>query len=264
MMQTKTGYKAKLPDKNGLILYSPEENSIWEILYHRQLEIVKTRACEEYLRGLELLNLPSTQVPQCAEVSIILKEKTGWSVVPVPALIDFDEFFTLLANRQFPAASFIRSREDLDYLKEPDIFHEIFGHCPLLTQPIYADFMQAYGEIGLHVTHAERVLLARLFWFTIEFGLIETSKGLRIYGAGILSSKEETIYALESKIPERKTFSALDVLRTSYRYDMLQKIYFVINSYENLFNLIKTNMLELVQEAKQLGEFPDIPPQHGC
>lgn len=154
--------------------------------------------------------------------------------------------------------------EEIDYLKEPDIFHEIFGHCPLLTNPVYADFMWEYGKIGLNATSKERVLLARLFWFTVEFGLIQTSKGLRIYGAGILSSKEETIYALESSDPLRKPFSALDVLRTPYRYDVIQKTYFVINQYADLFHLLKTDMIKLVHEAQRLGEHPETHPAHGC
>lgn len=264
MSEKKSSYTAKKPDAHGLIAYTEAENKTWETLYHRQIKIVESRACEEYLQGLEILNLPQNHVPQCQEVSKVLQQKTGWSVVPVAALISFNDFFTLLANKQFPAASFIRTIEEIDYLKEPDIFHEIFGHCPLLTNPVYADFMWEYGKIGLHATAQERVLLARLFWFTVEFGLIQTSRGLRIYGAGILSSKEETIYALESPLPVRKPFSALDVLRTPYRYDEIQKIYFMINQYEDLFNLLKSNMIELVHEAQRLGEHPKAHPAHGC
>jgi phenylalanine-4-hydroxylase len=259
-----SNYIAKQPDKNGLIAYTEEENKTWEILYHRQIKIVENRACEEYLQGLEELKLPQTHVPQCQEVSKILQQKTGWSVVPVAALISFSDFFTLLANKQFPAASFIRSMAEIDYLKEPDIFHEIFGHCPLLTNPVYADFMWEYGKIGLNATSKERVLLARLFWFTVEFGLIQTAKGLRIYGAGILSSKSETIYALESADPLRKIFNPLDVLRTPYRYDVIQKIYFVINQYQNLFDLLKTDILKLIHEAQRLGEHAETHPAHGC
>jgi phenylalanine-4-hydroxylase len=262
--ENQSNYTAKQPDANGLIAYSAEENATWKMLYERQIKIVQNRACEEYLRGLEILNLPKDHVPQCQEVSKVLSEKTGWSIVPVPALISFNDFFTLLADKQFPAASFIRTMEDIDYLKEPDIFHEIFGHCPLLTNPVFADFMWTYGKIGLKATSKERALLARLFWFTVEFGLIQTSKGLRIYGAGILSSKEETIYALESNIPVRKPFSALDVLRTPYRYDEIQKIYFVINQYQNLFDLLNTDIISLIRQAQALGEHSEAHPAHGC
>jgi phenylalanine-4-hydroxylase len=264
MQEKKSTYTAKQPAADGTIHYTEEENAVWQILYARQLKIVEARACEEYLAGLETLHLPDTHVPQCQAVSKVLNEKTGWSVVPVPALISFNDFFTLLANKQFPAASFIRTREDMDYLKEPDIFHEIFGHCPLLTHPVFADFMQAYGKIGLTASAKERVLLARLFWFTVEFGLIQNSQGLRIYGAGILSSKEETIYALESHLPSRKTFFPLDVLRTPYRYDEIQKIYFVIQTYQNLFDLLNTDIMGLIHQAQTLGEHAETHPAHGC
>jgi len=259
-----TNYIAKTPDAQGIIPYSAEENSVWRDLYARQIKIIENRACDEYLAGLQALNLPTDRVPQCTEVSAVLTKATGWSVVPVAALIPFGEFFELIANRKFPAASFIRKREELDYLKEPDIFHEIFGHCPLLTNPVYADFVHTYGQLGLKASKQERVLLARLFWFTIEFGLINTAKGLRVYGAGILSSKEETIYALESPLPQYKPFAALNALRTPYRHDIKQAIYFVIDSYQQIFDLIHTDIMELVAQSQQLGEFPPEHPIHGC
>lgn len=263
-MKQQTNYKAKAPDANGIIPYTAEEDSVWRDLYARQIQVIENRACEEYIEGLRLLDLPNDHVPQCKEVSDSLTKATGWGIQPVAALIPFDEFFTLLANKKFPAASFIRTREELDYLKEPDIFHEVFGHCPLLTNQVYADFIQKYGELGLKATQKERVLLARLFWFTIEFGLINTKNGLRIYGAGILSSKEETIYALENSTPQRKKFSPLDALRTPYRYDIKQSIYFVIDSYRDIFDLIQTNIMGLIRESQQLGEFPPEHPIHGC
>lgn len=263
-MKNQTNYAAKTPDINGIIPYTAEEDSVWRDLYERQIKIIENRACDEYIEGLRVLNLPTDRVPQCTEVSAVLTKATGWAVAPVAALIPFDEFFTLLANRKFPAASFIRSREELDYLKEPDIFHEVFGHCPLLTNQVYADFVQKYGELGLAANQKERMLLARLFWFTIEFGLINTSAGVRIYGAGILSSKEETIYALENPVPQRKPFSALDALRTPYRYDIKQPIYFVIDSYHDIFDLIHTDIMGLIRESQALGEFSPEYPQHGC
>lgn len=263
-MKQQSNYKAKTPDANGIIPYTTEEDSVWRDLYARQIKVIENRACKEYIEGLRILDLPNDRVPQCKEVSDSLTKATGWAVHPVAALIPFDEFFTLLANKKFPAASFIRTREELDYLKEPDIFHEVFGHCPLLTNQVYADFMQKYGELGLKATQKDRVLLARLFWFTIEFGLINTKDGLRIYGAGILSSKEETIYALENPIPQRKKFSPLDALRTPYRYDIKQSIYFVIDSYREFFDLIHTDIMGLIRESQQLGEFAPEYPMHGC
>lgn len=252
----KNNYAAKKPDTNGYIAYTSEEDSIWHELYTRQIKIIEGRACDEYIRGLELLNMPQDRVPQCEDISKVLRRETGWSVAPVEALIPFEEFFLLLSKRQFPAASFVRTRAELDYLKEPDIFHEVFGHCPLLTDPTYADFVHKYGEIGLHANAKDRVLIARLFWFTIEFGLVNTAQGLRIYGAGILSSKEETVYALESKIPQRKPFDPLEALRTPYRYDELQKIYFTLNNYNQLYELLNLDIIALINKSRQLGEYP--------
>ena len=183
----KSNYIAKTTDDSGKVLYTSEENETWNILIERQLRVIEQRACEEFLAGLQKLALPKDHVPQCAEITEKLQQTTGWSVKPVPALISLKEFFTLLANKQFPAATFIRKREELDYLKEPDIFHEFFGHCPLLTNEAYADFVEWYGKIAL-TTDSEKIhsLLGRIFWFTIEFGLLQSKEGLRIYGGGIL------------------------------------------------------------------------------
>lgn len=252
----KSAYVAKTPDQQGYIDYTPEEDKIWAELYERQIRIIENRACDEYIQALETLKMSSNRVPQCEDISKILMKETGWSVVPVPALIPFDEFFGLLANRRFPAASFIRTREEMDYLKEPDIFHEVFGHCPMLTNPMYADFVHAYGKIGLNASHQDRVLIARLFWFTIEFGLINTLKGMRIYGAGILSSKEETVYALESSVPLRNPLDVMEALRTPYRYDRKQLIYFVINDYRDLYNLINVDIIAMIKKSRELGEYP--------
>lgn len=240
-------YVAKKPDANGYIDFTPEENETWSILMERQLKVVQNRGCDEYLAGLKALNMPHDRVPQCEEVSAVLRAATNWSVVPVAAMIPLEKFFSLLAKRQFPAASFIRVREELDYLQEPDIFHEYFGHCPMLTNQAYADFVQWYGENALRVSKAGQSLLGRLFWFTVEFGLLQTEKGLRIYGGGILSSYEETIYALESDIPERVPFEVHAALVTPYRYDEIQKRYFVINSLADLFQLKTDKIIHLVE-----------------
>lgn len=248
-----TSYVAKPVDAQGNAAYTPEENQIWHDLITRQIPIVQNRACREYTRGLELLNLPKNRIPQCPEVNDILRQETGWALEPVAALIPFDVFFDLLANKKFPAATFIRRRDELDYLQEPDIFHEIFGHCPMLTNQACADFTQKYGELALKASHSDRVMLAKLYWFTIEFGLINTKDGLRAYGGGILSSKNETIYALESNIPQRKPFDPLEVLRTPYRIDIIQPIYYVIDSFDALFELIDMDLLALIAEARELG-----------
>lgn len=248
-------YAAKPVDENGNVHYTEEENQIWHDLINRQTPIVQGRACNEYIQGIDLLHLPHDRIPQCHEISTVLGETTGWALEPVPALIPFDHFFHLLANRKFPAATFIRRREELDYLQEPDIFHEIFGHCPVLTNQACADFTHTYGKLGLHASHEDQVMLAKLYWFTIEFGLINTSAGLRAYGGGILSSKNETIYCLESDVPKRKPFDVLDVLRTPYRIDIMQPIYFVIDSFDILFHLTEMDLIGLIHQARQLGMY---------
>lgn len=246
-------YVSRPVDAQGNADYDPDENAIWQELITRQIPLVQNRACDEYISGIEQLNLALDRIPQCGEVSKVLRDITGWALEPVPALIPFDQFFYLLANRKFPAATFIRRREDLDYLQEPDIFHEIFGHCPLLTNQAYADFTETYGKLGLNASKEDRVLLAKIYWFTIEFGLINTLKGLRAYGGGILSSPGETSYCLESPAPQRKPFDVIDVLRTPYRIDIMQPIYFVIDDFDYLFKLTKMDLLAMIKEARKLG-----------
>ncbi|MBY0378903.1 MAG: phenylalanine 4-monooxygenase [Burkholderiales bacterium] len=246
-------YTAHEPDQNGYIPYTNEENKVWSILFDRQTEIIKDRAMNTHLIAAKAIGITRDKIPQPKDISYNLRALTGWSVTPVPALIDFDIFFDLLSKRVFPAASFIRRMEDLDYLQEPDIFHEIFGHCPMLTQQFFADFTQEIGNFGKALNRSDQIMLARLYWFTVEFGLINSHEGLRIYGAGILSSKTESVYALDSKIPLRKKFNLIEVLRTPYRYDEMQKVYFVINNYEELFNLVHDNLKESFDEARKLG-----------
>jgi phenylalanine-4-hydroxylase len=209
--------------------------------------------------GLEKLNLPHDRIPQLEEVSKVLRAETGWNCEPVPALIGFGEFFRLLSEKKFPVATFIRSREEFDYLQEPDIFHEIYGHCPLLTNSSFADYTQAYGKMGLNASKEDRVFLARLYWFTVEFGLLDTPKGLRVYGGGILSSPSETEYALNDKHVERKTLDVLDVLRTQYRIDILQPVYFMLSKVSDLDNIRKLeveDIMALVEQARQIGLHP--------
>lgn len=259
MQQQIDRYKAYLPDENGYINYTRDENKIWEILYKRQIKIVERVACTEFLMGLEKLCLKQDTVAQPLDVSKQLFNATGWVVEPVAALINFKLFFKLLSEKKFPAASFIRCMEDLDYLPEPDIFHEIFGHCPGLTNPDFAAFTHKVGELGVTLEKDDYIMLARLYWFTVEFGLINTDKGLRIYGAGILSSKEESVYALDSHVPLRRKFDLIEVLRTPYRYDQKQKIYFIIDSFKELYNLVSGDKLKIAfAKAKELGELPSL------
>ncbi|HEV2320900.1 MAG TPA: phenylalanine 4-monooxygenase, partial [Gammaproteobacteria bacterium] len=246
-------YVAKVPDSKGYIAYTDEEHAVWHDLITRQRPIVEKYACPEYLAALELMKFPTDRIPQCAEVSAVLKKHTGWEVAPVPALIPFGEFFALLADKKFPAASFIRSREDMDYLQEPDIFHEIFGHTPLLTDPRFAEFTHAYGKAGVRARKEDHVKLARLYWFTVEFGLIRTAKGLKTYGAGIVSSYGETPYSIDSDKPLRKPFDPIDALRTPYRIDIFQSVYFIIDSLEDMFKLAHQDLFALIAEAQRLG-----------
>ncbi|MGH8282559.1 MAG: phenylalanine 4-monooxygenase [Gammaproteobacteria bacterium] len=248
-----TKYLAKVPDKHGYIPYTPDEDSVWRDLITRQRPIVEKYACDDYLEALERMHFPTDRIPQCEEVSDVLRRHTGWEVAPVPALIPFDQFFALLADKKFPAASFIRSREEMDYLQEPDIFHEVFGHAPLLTDPRFAEFTHAYGKAGVKADKKDHVMLARLYWFTVEFGLINTRKGLKTYGAGIVSSFGETPYSIESDKPLRKSFDPIDALRTPYRIDIFQTTYFIINSLEDMFNLAHKDLIELINEARRLG-----------
>ena len=254
-----TKYVSKVPDEHGTIQWSEEENSIWQELFSRQLKCIEGKACEEYFDGLAKLNLPKNRIPQLEEVSKVIRKETGWECYPVPALIGFGEFFRLLSEKKFPVATFIRSREEMDYLQEPDIFHEIFGHCPLLTNPSFANYTEAYGKMGLNASKEQRVFLARLYWFTIEFGLLDTPKGLRIYGGGVLSSPGETEYAINDISAERKQFDILDVLRTPYRIDIMQPVYYMLSQVSDLDDIRKfevDEIMELVKKAQTLGLHP--------
>lgn len=267
-MAKATNYVSRIPDENGFIAWSDEENQIWQELITRQLSCIKGTACDEYIEGLAKINLPTDRIPQLDEVSEVLKSTTGWQCEPVPALIGFGEFFRLLSEKKFPVATFIRSREEFDYLQEPDIFHEIFGHCPLLTNPSFANYTEAYGKMGLNASKEDRVYLARLYWFTVEFGLLDTPNGLRVYGGGIISSPSETQYALNNDTVERKPLSeknVLDVLRTPYRIDIMQPIYYMLTKVSDLDEIRKyevEDILEMVEQAKELGLFDaKFPPK---
>lgn len=254
-----TDYVSHQPDERGHVEYSDAEHETWSILMDRQMSLIQGKACDEYMQGLDQLAFSHDYIPQLPDVSAKLRKATGWEVAHVPSLIPFSQFFDLLANKRFPAATFIRKREELDYLQEPDIFHELFGHTPLLTNPYFAEFTHTYGKLGLAASKEDRIFLARMYWFTVEFGLIQTPDGLRIYGGGILSSIGETDYCLSDK-PQRKPFDIVDVLRTPYRIDIMQPIYYVINDMKRLFDLAHTDIMARVEEAKALGLFPPAYP----
>jgi phenylalanine-4-hydroxylase len=238
--------------------YSAEEHAIWRLLFERQQKLLRGRACREFLDGLTGLGVAASGIPDFRRLSDILDRATGWRIVAVPGLVPDDVFFALLARRRFPSTCFIRRRDQLDYLSEPDIFHDICGHVPLLMNPVFADYMQAYGEGGLkalrlgHLAH-----LARLYWYTVEFGLIDTPEGLRIYGSGILSSAGESVYSLEDPRPHRIRFDLLRVMRTRYRIDDFQECYFVIGEFEELFAATRPDFTPIYQK---LADCCDLEP----
>lgn len=249
-------YIAKTPNAQGFVEFDAIENETWQKLYARQKEIIKNRACDEFILGLEKIEFSPNEIPQYQEINQRLSEMTGWGMQPVPALIQSDEFYRLLKSCRFPVATFIRRPEDFDYLKEPDLFHEYFGHSTLLTNQAYADFVAWYANYAVQQSSKEkRRLLLRLFWFTIEFGLFKTSAGWRIYGGGILSSPGETVYAVESDVPERRPFVLEDVLRTPYRYDVMQPIYYYLESFDDLYQLMKVDLDVYLEEALKKGDF---------
>jgi phenylalanine-4-hydroxylase len=217
--------------------YTPEEHDRWDRLFHRSQAVLKGRACDEFLAAMTTLKLSEAGIPDMERLSDRLQAISGWRVVPVAELVPDDVFFNHLANRRFPAGAFIRPESQMDYLQEPDIFHDVFGHVPLLANPVFADFMQAYGKGGQRaIEHGCLKNLARLYWYTVEFGLIRSTEGLRIFGAGIMSSTTESVFALESASPHRVAFDLERVMRTNYLIDDFQQIYFVIDSFEALLD----------------------------
>jgi phenylalanine-4-hydroxylase len=217
--------------------YSSDEDAIWNDLFDRQMEILPGRACEAFFAGLQKLHLGRGGVPDFGRLSEQLGALTGWSLVPVPMLIPDHVFFWHLANRRFPAGNFIRTRETFDYIQEPDVFHDVFGHVPLLTDPVFADYMQEYGKAGWKAMRYNRLkALGALYWYTVEFGLIQEAAGLRICGAGILSGPREAIFALEGRSPNRIMLNVDRVMRTDYVIDDLQPTYFVIESFSDLYH----------------------------
>lgn len=236
--------------------YSAEEHDIWRTLFHRQEAVLKGRACDEFLAGVKALGVVADEIPDFRRLNDALGVATRWSIVAVPGLVPDAVFFEHLANRRFPSTCFIRRRDQLDYLEEPDIFHDIFGHVPMLMNPVFADYMQAYGQGGLKALQLGALHnLARLYWYTVEFGLIETPAGLRIYGSGIVSSKGESVYCLEDSRPNRLGFDLMRVMRTLYRIDDFQVTYFAIRGFDELFEATRPDFTPYYAE---LARQPDI------
>ncbi|MFB0948871.1 MAG: phenylalanine 4-monooxygenase [Burkholderiaceae bacterium] len=239
-----------------LHLYTEQDHQTWRTLYARQAQLLNGRACDEYLRGLQQLRMSHERVPDFNELNDILRAHTGWQIVAVNGLVPDAVFFDHLANRRFPCTWWMRRPEQMDYLQEPDCFHDVFGHVPLLINPVFADYMQAYGEGGLKAERLQVLpMLARLYWYTVEFGLIQTADGLRIYGAGIVSSKAESLYSLDSDAPHRVGFDLRRILRTEYKIDDVQKTYFVIRDFAQLFDQTRADFTLIYDELKALPSF---------
>ena len=232
----------------GWSKYTAEEHAVWRTLFERQSELLPGRACDEFILGMQDLPIGPEQIPDFEQMSKVLKKRTGWEVVAVPGLVPDDVFFDHLAHRRFPAGQFIRKPHELDYLEEPDVFHDVFGHVPMLMNPVIADYIQAYGEGGLRA-HRLGVLekLARVYWYTVEFGLVQQADGLRIYGAGIASSASETRFAVEDDSPNRVRFRLERVMQTRYRIDDFQETYFVLGHLDELLELARIDFAPLYE-----------------
>jgi phenylalanine-4-hydroxylase len=242
----------------GWSSYTAAEHATWKTLFERQTQLLPDRACDEFVKGMRDLPIGADEIPDFGQLSEVLMPRTGWQVVAVPGLVPDEVFFEHLANRRFPAGQFIRKPHELDYLEEPDVFHDVFGHVPMLMNPAMADFIQAYGVGGLRAQKLGKLVnLARVYWYTVEFGLVKQADGLRIYGAGIASSHSESIFALDDASANRIAFDLPRVMQTDYRIDDFQESYFVINSLNDLLDLANIDFAPLYA---QIAGKPTIAP----
>ncbi|HXC27862.1 MAG TPA: phenylalanine 4-monooxygenase [Stellaceae bacterium] len=231
--------------------YTAADHAVWRTLFERQVHLLPGRACRDYLAGMEALPIGAEQIPDFRRLSDVLTRRTGWQVVAVPGLVPPEVFFDHLANRRFPVGQFIRRPDQLDYIEEPDVFHDVFGHVPMLMHPVLADYLQAYGKGGLRAQRLGALeQLSRVYWFTVEFGLVAEDGAPCIYGAGIASSFAETRFALEDKSPNRLKFHLSRVMRTRYRIDDFQETYFVLVSLDDLLHLAEIDFAPLYTAAK--------------
>lgn len=226
--------------------YTLEEHGVWKTLFERQTHLLPGRACDAFVDGMRKLPISAHEIPDFRRLSEVLMKQTGWQVVAVPGLVPDEVFFEHLANRRFPSGQFIRQPHELDYLEEPDVFHDVFGHVPMLMNPAIADYIQAYGQGGLRAKELGVLdKLARVYWYTVEFGLLRQKDGLRIYGAGIASSRTESVFALDDASPNRIGFDLERVMRTHYRIDDFQESYFVIDDLDALLELARIDFAPL-------------------
>jgi len=238
--------------------YTPAEHAVWKTLFERQVSMLAGRACNEFVQGMRALPIGADQIPDFRRLSDALMTTTGWQVVAVPGLVPDEVFFDHLANRRFPSGNFIRSADQLEYLEEPDVFHDVFGHVPMLMHPVIADYIQAYGQGGLRAQRLGNLAqLARVYWYTVEFGLIQQSDGLRIYGSGIASSYAESVFAIDDNSPNRVQFDLDRVMRTNYRIDDFQETYFVIRNLDELLELAR---IDFAPVYERIAALPEIAP----
>ncbi len=236
--------------------YTPQEHAVWKTLFERQSKLLPGRACDEFVRGMQDLPIGPDQIPNFEQLSETLSQRTGWQIVAVPGLVPDDVFFEHLAHRRFPAGHFIRKPHELDYLEEPDVFHDVFGHVPMLMNPAIADYIQAYGEGGLRAKRLGVLeKLARVYWYTVEFGLVKQPGGLRVYGAGIASSAKETVFSVEDDSPNRVAFDLERVMRTNYRIDDFQETYFVLDNLNDLLELARIDFAPLYERVAGASDF---------
>ncbi|MDQ3056389.1 MAG: phenylalanine 4-monooxygenase [Pseudomonadota bacterium] len=239
--------------------YSATDHDVWRQLYERQREILVGRASDEFLAAQDAMGMTPDAIPKFSELNKVLRAATGWEVIGVEGLLPELTFFDHLANRRFPVTWWIRKPEQLDYLAEPDLFHDLFGHVPLLMNPLFGDYMAAYGRGGVkaHGIGPEALMnLSRLYWYTVEFGLIRQKDGLRIYGSGIVSSKGESIHCLASDAPNRIGFDLERIMRTRYRIDTYQKTYFVIDSFKQLIDATEPDFTPIYAELTKQDSIP--------
>jgi phenylalanine-4-hydroxylase len=235
--------------------YTAQDHAVWKTLFERQSKLLVGRACDEFVRGMGELPIGADEIPDFRRLSDTLMKRTGWQVVAVPGLVPDEVFFEHLANRRFPAGQFIRKPHELDYLEEPDVFHDVFGHVPLLMQPAIGDYIQAYGVGGLRAQKLGMLdRLARVYWYTVEFGLVQQSDGLRIYGAGIASSATESVFALDDPSPNRLLFDLERVMKTRYRIDDFQETYFVIKDLDALLDLAHIDFGPIYEHVKDAAD----------